>query len=421
MGRKKVAGPDWEVAVAKSEIFAGIDIGSTKVCTTVAEVYEDGRVDIIGVGLAPCAGLKRGVVVDMDSTIASIKESIGLAQRVSGTEIHSAVVGVTGEHISSLNSPGRVAITNDDHEIRREHVDRVLDASRVIVLPPEREIIHAIPRGFTVDGQAGIKDPVGMAGRRLEVETHIVTGSTSFLQNITRSADKAGIEVEETVLASIASGLAVTSQEERDLGVAVIDIGGGTTDIAIFVDGEVFYTSVIPVGGGHISHDIAVGLQTSQEEAEKAKRAAGCARTDMVGADEMFEIAALGAAEPRQLPRKILCELIEPRVEEIFELVRKEIDQSGYFGLLPMGIAITGGAALLPGMVETATRVLETPSRLEVPRGIGGMVDSVDSPIHATSVGLVKYAANQRVTAKDDGRTPSLFANVVSSFRKLFK
>jgi cell division protein FtsA len=288
--------------VSKSEIFAGLDIGSTKVCTTVAEVYEDGRVDIIGAGLAPCSGLKKGIVVDMDATIAAIKESVDLAQRVSGAELHSAVVGVTGEHISSLNSPGRVAVTKDDHEIRRDHVDRVLDASRVIVLPPEREIIHAIPRGFTVDGQGGIKDPVGMSGRRLEVETHIVTASTSFLQNVTKSVTKAGIEVEETVLTSIASGLSVTSQEERDLGVAVVDIGGGTTDIAVFIDGEVFYTAVIPVGGIHITHDIAVGLQTAQDEAERAKKTAGCARSDMVEPGDTFEVAALGSTQAKQLP-----------------------------------------------------------------------------------------------------------------------
>jgi cell division protein FtsA len=407
--------------VAKSEIFAGLDIGSTKVCTTVAEVYDDGRVDIIGVGLAPCAGLKRGVVVDMDATTTAVRESVDLAQRVSGAEIRTGIVSVTGEHISSLNSPGRVAITQEDHEIRREHVDRVLDASRVIVLPPEREIIHAIPRGFTVDGQAGIKDPVGMAGRRLEVETHIVTGATSFLQNVTRSVTKAGVEVEETVLASIASGLAVTSQEERDLGVAVVDIGGGTTDIAVFVDGQVYYTAVVPVGGTHISHDIAVGLQTSQEDAEKVKKTVGCARVEMVDQGEMFEVAALGSSEPKQLPRRILAELIEPRVEEIFELVRKEIDRSGYFGLLPMGVAITGGSSLLPGLIETAARILETPSRLEAPRGVGGMVDSVSNPIHSTSVGLVLYAASQRVSVRDDGKSPSLFANVVTGLRKLFR
>lgn len=407
--------------MAKNEIFAGLDIGSTKICTTVAEVYDDGRVDIIGVGVSPCCGLKRGVVVDMDATSAAIRDSVDMAQRISGSEIHTAIVGVTGEHVSSLNSPGRVAITQEDHEIRREHVDRVLDASRVIVLPPEREIIHAIPRGFTVDGQAGIKDPVGMAGRRLEVETHIVTGATSFLQNVVRSASKAGVEVEAAVLSSIASGLAVTSQEERDLGVAVIDIGGGTTDIAIFVDGEIFYTAVLPVGGSHITHDIAVGLQTSQDEAEKVKLTSGCARTDMVQAGETVQVAALGSNEPKQLPRHILAQLIEPRVEEIFEMAKREIDRSGYLGLLPMGVALTGGSALLPGMVETATKVLETPSRLELPRGVGGMVDSVASPIYATSVGLVQYAARHRVDSHEDGKGQNLLDNVMKGLSQLLQ
>ncbi|MBI2843730.1 MAG: cell division protein FtsA [Armatimonadetes bacterium] len=406
--------------MAKSEILAGLDIGSSKVCTTVAEVYQNGRVDIIGVGLVPCCGLKRGVVVDMDATASAIRESVDQAQRVSGAEIQTALVSVTGEHISSLNSPGRVAVTQEDHEVRREHVERVLSASRVIVLPPERDIIHAIPRGFTVDGQGGIKDPVGMAGRRLEVETHIVTGATSFLQNVTKSVAKAGIEAEGLVLGSIASAMAVTNQEERELGVGVMDIGGGTTDIAVLVDGEVYYTAVVPVGGNHITHDVAVGLQTSQEEAEKAKKTAGCARTDMVEPDEVFEVAALGSNEPRQIPRHILAQLIEPRVEEIFELARREIERSGFLGMLPMGIAITGGSALLPGMAETASKVLGTTARIEAPRGVGGMVDSIDSPIYSTSVGLVMYAARHRLSPQEDGKASSLFASVVTSLRRLF-
>jgi len=407
--------------VAKSEIFAGLDIGSTKICTTVAEVFDDGRVDIIGVGTVPCAGLKRGVVVDMDATAQGIRESVDVAQRISGAEIHTAVVGVTGEHISSLNSPGRVAVTQEDHEVRKEHVERVLDASRVIVLPPEREIIHAIPRGFTIDGQAGIKDPIGMSGRRLEVETHIVTGSTSFLQNVAKSVAKAGIEVEETVLASIASGLAVTNQEERDLGVAVVDIGGGTTDISIFVEGEVYYTAVLPVGGGHITHDIAVGLQASQDEAERVKKEFGRARVDMVESGASFEVAALGSTELRILPQHILAQLIEPRIEEMFELTKREIERSSYLGMLPMGIVLTGGTSQLPGIVEVATKILETPSRAELPRGVGGMVDSVNSPIYATSVGLVKFAARHKMSSKDNGKPPSLLASMVTGIKKLFR
>lgn len=407
--------------MAKSEIFAGLDIGSTKICTVVAEIFGDGRVDIIGVGAVPCAGLKRGVVVDMDATAQGIRESVDVAQRISGAEIHTAVVGVTGEHISSLNSPGRVAVTQEDHEVRREHVERVLDASRVIVLPPEREIIHAIPRGFTIDGQAGIKDPVGMSGRRLEVETHIITGSTSFLQNVAKSVAKAGVEIEETVLASIASGLAVTSPEERDLGVAVVDIGGGTTDIAIFVEGEVYYTAVLPVGGGHITHDIAVGLQASQNEAERVKKEFGRARVDMLEAGAVFEVAALGSAELRSLPQHILAQLIEPRVEEMFELTKREIERSGYLGMLPMGVVLTGGTSQLPGIVEVATKTLETPSRVELPRGVGGMVDSVNSPIYSTAVGLVKFAARHKVSPKDNGKSPSLLASMVMVIRRLFR
>jgi len=406
--------------VAKGEIYAGLDIGSTKVCTAVAEAFPDGRIDIIGVGIAQCSGLKKGVVVDMDSAANAIKESVDIAQKLSGTEIHSAVVSVTGEHIASQNSIGRVAVTREDQEIRREHVERVLDASRVIPVPPEREIIHAIPRGFIVDGQAGIKDPVGMSGRRIEVETHIVTGATSFLQNVTKCVQRAGLDSEEMVLTSIASGLATTSQEERNLGVGVVDIGGGTTDIAIFTEGEVSYTAVLPIGGSHITHDIAVGLQTSQEEAERAKRDYGCASTSMAGSDEQIRIAALGSSEPKELPRRILAEMIEPRVEEILEMVRREIVRSEKQALLPMGIVLTGGGALLPGMVESATRILDAPCRIESPRGIGGMVESVNSPIHSTAVGLIKFIAAERSIDKNEIGGPSLLGRLLHRMRGLF-
>ncbi len=407
--------------MAKSEIFAGLDIGSTKVCTTVAEVHDDGRVDVIGVGLVPCSGLKRGIVVDVDATAKGIRESIETAQRASGAEIHTAIVGVTGEHIFWLNEHGQVTIEQGDHEVKKEHVNAVVEASRRIKIPQDKEIIYSVPRSFTVDGQTGIKDPVGMFGRKLEVETLITGGTSRFLENIVRSVSKAGVEIERLIPSAIASGLAVTSQEERDLGVAVIDIGGGTTDIAVFVNGEIYANAVLPVGGGHISHDIAVGLRTTEDEAERVKMNYGCASVGLVKEGQTISVAALGSSESKELPRHILAQLIEPRVEEIFELAHKQIDKTGYLGLLPMGIAIAGGSVTLPGIIDVATRVLETPSRAETPRGFGGAVNCVSGPEHATSVGLVMFAARERSKNGEEGGSSSLFGNVVTTIRKIFR
>lgn len=392
------------------EYIAGLDIGTTKTCCVLADADLDtGGVDVIGVGLAASDGLRRGVVVDLESTTEAIRTVVDKAQKQAGNvQIRTVIVGVTGEHISSLNSRGVIAITSPDREVTGSDVDRVVDASKVIVLPPEREIIHSIPRGFTVDGQDGIKDPIGMSGGRLEVETHIVTGSSTFIDNVIKCVQRAGLTVESTVLEPIATSSSAVLEAEKDLGVALIDIGGGTTDVAVFTNGEIFYTAVLPIGGIYVSKDIAVGLRTSQEEAEKAKTAYGCSTVDMVGEGDVFEISSLGADAPRELPRKILASIIEPRMEEIFEKVRNELVKSGYLGMLPGGGVLTGGGALMPGAVEMAEKILGMPMRLGLPREIGGLYDTVQSPIFTTAVGLTMYATKQHMGLRDEGKTAKL-------------
>ena len=312
--------------MAKSEILAGLDIGTSKVATTVAEVDHEGRAEILGAASVPCAGLKKGIVVDMDATISGIRSSVERAASVAGAEIASVVFNVTGENISSLNSRAIVAIKHDDREIKPEDVDRVLQESKRIVLPPEREIIHAIPRSFAIDGQDGIQDPAGMNGSRLEVETHIVTGATTFLQNVEKCVQRAGFEIENRVHQPIATGEAAVLQAEKDLGVVLVDIGGGTTDVAIYIGGEVAYSALLPVGGNHMTQDIATLLPTSPEEAERIKTLFGCAKVDLLDDQEMFEVKRLGVDTPVQLPRKqVLAQIIEPRCEEIFSMVNQHI------------------------------------------------------------------------------------------------
>lgn len=396
--------------MSQKEFIAGLDIGTTKTCCVLADVnLDNGSVDIIGVGLTPSSGLRKGVVVDLDATTEGIRTAVDKAQRMAGNiTIRSVVVGITGEHMSSLNSRGVVAITSPDREITQADVDRVVDASKVIVLPPEREIIHAIPRGFIVDGQDGVKDPVGMSGGRLEVETHIVTGSSTFIDNVIKCVQRAGLAVENTVLEPIATADAVVMSAEKDLGVAMVDIGGGTTDVAVFTAGEIYYTAVLPVGGNHVTNDIAVGLRASQEDAERSKIEYGCATVDMVDEDETFGIVALGGDTPRELPRTILGNIIEPRMQEIFQMVREELIKSGYHQLLPAGVVLTGGGAMMPGALDLAEKVLGVPVRMGLPRDVGGLHDTVQSPIYATAVGLVVHASKRHRDLREEEKSATL-------------
>ncbi|MBI2605858.1 MAG: cell division protein FtsA [Deltaproteobacteria bacterium] len=386
----------------RKDVIVGLDIGTTKICAIVGETTENG-IDIVGIGTHPSSGLRKGVVINIDSTVESIKKAIEEAELMAGCEIRTAYVGIAGGHISSLNSHGIVAIK--DNEITENDVKRVTEAAKAVAIPLDREVIHVIPQEFIIDDQDGIKEPVGMCGVRLEAKVHIVTGAVSSAQNIVKSCNKAGIAVAELVLEPIASAEAVLTADERELGVVLVDIGGGTTDIAIYSQSSLVHTAVLAVGGNHITNDIAVGLRTPQNEAEKIKLKHGCAMASMVNPDETIEVPGVGGRKPRTVLRKLLAEIIEPRIEEIFSLVQREVVKSGYQDLVASGIVLTGGASILEGMPELAEFIFDMPVKRGMPLGLGGLKDVVNSPKFATAVGLLRYMANKTAgRAKGAGR-----------------
>src|SRR5579871_3310814 len=386
--------------LAKNDIITGLDIGTTKVCAIIAEVTEHGEILVTGVGVAPSTGMKKGVVIDIDSTVRAVEEAVTKAARQADREVESVYVGVTGEHIASLNSNGRIAITHPDREITHGDVDRVLEAARVIVLPPDRQILHAIPRSYSIDGQNGIRHPVGMSGTRLEVQTHIVHGATTFLQNVEKCVTRAGLEVVEAVLEPLATGEAVLLQAEKDLGVCLVDIGGGTSDLSVFVNGEVYYSAVIPVGGNHVTNDVAYGLTVAHDEAERLKTESGSALAEMVSEEDVIQVRQIGREESRKLRRRALVQIIEPRMQELFDLVLAELRKSECLPRIPAGLVISGGGSQLKGCSEVAQQVLGLPVRIGRPHGVGGLGETLEHPMYATAVGLVLYGARQAVAAQ---------------------
>jgi cell division protein FtsA len=392
--------------LAKPNLIVGLDIGTTKICAIVGEVREDSpnRVDIIGIGTSPSRGLRKGVVVNIESTVESIKKAIEEAELMAGVQINAVYAGIAGGHIKGFNSRGVIAVK--DGEVSEADVDRVIDAAKAVAIPLDREILHVLPQEFIVDEQDGIQDPLGMSGVRLEAEVHIITGAVTSAQNIVKSVNRAGLEVVDIVLQPLASSEAVLSPDERELGVAMVDIGGGTTDIATFMGGSVWHTAVLGIGGNHLTNDIAVGLRTPTGEAEKIKTRFGCAMTALVKDDETIEVPSVGGRPPRILSRQLLAEIIEPRAEEIFGLVAREIKRTGHEEMVASGVVISGGTAILEGMVEVAERVLDLPVRRGVPTTVGGLVDIVRSPMYATGVGLILYAMKSR-----GKRDPKRFSN----------
>jgi len=389
--------------VSKGEsIIAGLDIGTTKICCIISEAKGEKEIDIIGIGSHPSRGLRKGVVVNIESTVESIKGAVEEAELMAGCEVDSVYVGIAGGHIKGFNSHGIIAVKNK--EVNQPDIDRVLDAAQAVAIPPDREVIHIIPQEFILDGQEGIKEPLGMTGIRLEAKVHIVTGAVTSAQNIIRSVNKAGLEVKDIVLEQIASSDAVLDRDEKELGVAMVDIGGGTSDLAIFFEESIKHTSVLAIGGNHITNDIAIGLRTPQVEAEKVKKTYGCAMTSMVKKDDTIEVPSTGGRDPRVLSRQILCEIIEPRLEEMFNLIKREIDISGYSELIASGIVLTGGSAIMSGMPELAEKIFKLPVRRGFPKGIGGLVDVVNNPMYATSVGLVLFG----LKAQQFGKKPKL-------------
>jgi len=363
---------------------------------------EDSEIEIVGMGVAPSRGLEKGVVVDIGKTIQSIRKAIEEAENMADLKVRSVYVGIAGKHIRSLNTTGTVSITHPDRIIRAEDVKRVIEAAKTIPMPPDMELIHVIPRQFIVDGQEGITDPVGMTGTRLEADVHIVLGSVTAVRNLTRCIRSLGIRIEQIVLQPLASSLAVLSSAEKELGVVLLDIGGGTTDISVYRGGDIWFSKVIPIAGQHITNDITVGLQTPIEEAERIKKEYGTCLVDAVGDDEKIEIATIGGDGMKLVSRKRLAKIIEPRVEEILDLAMQEVEDAGYKDLVPGGIVLTGGTALLDGIVEFAQRRYGLPARRgQIPQGIHGLRDIVESPIYATVIGLVKYAVDSKDFTKE--------------------
>ncbi len=370
-----------------------LDIGTTKICTLVAEVgpSPENVMRIVGVGTVPSKGIRRGVVVDVSEVTAAVAESVHRAERTSGYEIASAYVGLAGAHVSAVNSRGVVAISRGERGVRHVDVERSLEAARAIDIPQNREILHVIPRSFSVDGEDGVRDPIGMQAYRLEVEAHIVTGATPSIRNLVKCVQNAGVQIDALVMEPLASGEAVLTDIEREMGVALVDIGGGTTDIAIFIEGSIWHTVVLPTGGEQLTKDIAVGLRTPFDAAEVVKIKYGHARSQTIMPDETVKVSMFGEDGQQQISRHFLSEIIEARTEEIFEIILKEIKRSGYDGLLPAGIVLCGGTVELPGIRELARDVLALPVRIGEPQNLLGLVDTLQSPAFATSVGLLTW------------------------------
>jgi cell division protein FtsA len=399
-------------------IVVGLDIGTTKICAVVGEVSGN-KINIIGIGTHPSIGLRKGVVVNIESTVESIKKAVEEAELMAGCEIRSVYAGIAGGHITGFNSRGIVAIKGS--EITEHDVERVTDAARAVAIPMDREVIHVLPQEYIVDDQPGIQNPVGMAGVRLEAKIHIVTGAVTSAHNIVKCANRSGLDVSDIVLESLASGEAVLTDEEKELGTALIDLGGGTTDLAVFAGKNIKHTFVLALGGNNLTNDIAIGLRAPYAEAEKIKTRYGTCLSEDIGRDETIEVPGMGGREPRKLPRQILAEILEPRCEEIFSLINREVYRAGMENVIPSGVVLTGGSSLLGGVTEIAESVFGLPTRQGKPQGIGGLVDVVNNPMYATGVGLVLYGAKRKSAKKFRIRDDNIFNRVMTRMKKWFQ
>jgi cell division protein FtsA len=376
----------------KERYLVGLDVGTSKVCAVVGEGSDEHGLDIVGLGVAESKGIKRGVVVNLEEAVGSIRKAVEEAELTAGIEIDSVHLGLCGPHIKGFNSRGVVAVAGKNREIGADDVRRAIDAAKAVALPGGRDIMHVLPQEFVVDEQDGIRDPVGMTGSRLEVNVHIVTGSAASIQNIVACVNRAGVSVADTVFEPLAAAESALTADEKELGVALVDIGGGTTDLAIFERGSLWHTAVVGVGGDHFTNDIAVGLRTPIPEAEKVKRKCGCALASMVDDDETLEVASVGNRRARVMPRAILSQILQPRAEEIFHLIWDEIRRAGYEKSLNSGIVLTGGGSILEGLPEIAEQIFDLPIRRGLPSGFGGLADHVGNPSFATAAGLLLYA-----------------------------
>ena len=402
----------------QENIIVGLDVGTTKICTVVGEVA-GGEINIIGIGTHPSIGLRKGVVVNIESTVESIQKAVEEAELMAGCEISSVYAGIAGGHITGFNSRGIIAIKGS--EVTKLDVERVIDAARAVAIPMDREVIHVIPQEFIVDDQTGIQNPVGMSGVRLEAKIHIVTGAVTSAHNIVKCANRSGLDVCDIVLEPLASGEAVLTGEEKDLGTALLDLGGGTSDLAIFFEKNIKHTFVLSLGGNNLTNDIAIGLRASQTDAEKIKKKYGTCIAKNISAEEMIEVPGMGGRKPRKLPRQILGEILEPRMEEIFTLIKREIYRAGMENVITSGVVLTGGTSLLDGGTEVAESIFNLPTRVGKPMGIRGLVDVVNNPMYATGVGLVLYGARIEPSKKFRIRDTNIFNRVMTRMKRWFK
>lgn len=405
----------------ESNLIVGLDIGTTKICAIIAELTDGGGLEIIGVGTSPSKGLRKGVVINIDVTVDSIKRALEEAELMAGVDVYSAFVGIAGGHIKGINSRGVIAVSGKGREVIQRDIDRVIDAAKAVALPVDREVIHVLPQEFIIDGQGGIKEPLGMTGVRLEAEVHIVTGAVASAQNIIKCCNRAGLEVQDIVLQQLASSLSTLTADEKELGVVLVDIGGGTSDIAVFVDGSIWHTAVLSVGGDHVTNDIAIGLRTPVHDAEEIKKKWGFASPSVVEGEQNIEVGGVGGRRPRVISRYMLSEIIRPRLEEIFSLVDGEVRRTGFGDAVITGMVVTGGSSIMEGIPEFAEEILKGPVRRGIPSGVAGLVDVVASPIYATAVGLVLYGAQNRHQRKFRRVTEgALFSRVTERMREWF-
>lgn len=401
------------------QLIVGLDIGTSKIVAIVGEVKPDNSIEIIGIGSHPSRGLKKGVVVNIESTVQSMQRAVEEAELMAGCEIHSVYAGIAGSHVRSLNSNGVVAVR--DREVTAGDVDRVIDAARAVAIPADQKILHILPQEFIIDDQDGIREPIGMSGVRLEARVHMVTGALSAAQNIIKCVKRCGLEVDDVILEQLASSYAVLTDDEKDLGVCLVDIGGGTTDIAVFTDGSIRHTAVIPIAGDQITNDIAVALRTPTHFAEEIKIKYACALPQLANPDETIEVPSVGDRPPRRLARQTLAEVVEPRYEELFSLVQAELRRSGFEDMIAAGVVLTGGSAKMEGAIELAEEVFHMPVRLGYPQHVTGLADVVRNPIHATGVGLLLYGSRSLAHGGKDSQHVSGVANLWQRMKYWFQ
>lgn len=399
-------------------LIVGLDIGTSKVLAIVGEINPVGEVEIIGIGHHPARGMRKGVVSNIESTVQSIQRAIEEAELMAGCQIYSVFAGIAGAHINSFNSHGVVAIR--DKEVHDTDIERVIEAARALAIPNDQKVLHILPQEFVIDGQEGIREPIGMSGVRLEAKVHIVTGAVSAAQNIIKCIRRCGLEVDDIILEQLASSESVLDEDEKDLGVCLVDIGGGTTDIAMFIDGAIRHTAVIPIAGDQVTNDIAVALRTPSQAAEEIKKKYACALIQLAHSDETIEAQSVGDRPPRKLARQTLAEVVEPRVEELFELVKKELRRSGFEELMGSGVVLTGGSSKMDGMAELAEEVFHMPVRIGMPKSIQGLTDVVRNPIFSTGVGLIQFGHHNQAPKRPQEPRTTTFNGVMSRMKTWF-